>query len=324
MLVAKYLDEDPDKELSSARHRSWEENRVQALEEPENQEHIQLRTQVNNENSDININQCSHADPSVQGQDTNPRLTKSEKRDQKRQARVAKSLSKTRKNQDKITIAVREEDIERVAKIIHGNSYRSPRDDAHPLATDATIEEVIERNIGFCSSIASHNKALLESMAQTRKRRISEKDKRMSSQRAESAVDIEDVVTAILAQLDIITPMAPASTSKTPQTPRHLIGSPKARNALFRKLRDTVREDIEKYENEQRETASRCAGFWRYCGKAIFDRMSENAKEIDWRTGENLRKGAKGNGNAFNAEEEDLVNEGEDDVEQLQVELQRL
>lgn len=77
-----------------------------------------------------------------------------------------------------------------------------------------------------------------------------------------------------------------------------------------------VSEDLQKHENEQRQTCIRAGGFWRYVGRPVFDRMCEISETIDWRTGaikregEGEKDGGEGEGGEEKEEEE---GEGEGD-----------
>src|SRR6202008_4265053 len=54
-------------------------------------------------------------------------------------------------------------------------------------------------------------------------------------------------------------------------------------------LKALVKDDLEKFDNEQRETCIRAGGFWRYVGRPVFERMTQIARELDWKTGMKLK-----------------------------------
>ncbi|OQV04265.1 hypothetical protein CLAIMM_09175 [Cladophialophora immunda] len=257
-----------------------------------------------------------------------PKLTKAEARALKKAAKAAKSQVKAAKNQQKHTINVRTADVSFVAEVLHGanTSTGGHLGATHPLASDKTIEEVIARNMGFMASIEAHKKTLLSSIAQRRK---SERERRKSSiagasnhggggkkRRYSEGVhdcdteddEMEDLLVAVLVKLGVDggharssgcpanavavaangvgakkngvgagINKAPASSSQ--QTP-----------SLVAALKALVKDDLERFENEQRETCVRAGGFWRYVGRPVFERMTKIARELDWKTGVKLKE----------------------------------
>ena len=253
---------------------------------------------------------ASTIDESEQHRMGPPKLTKAEMRAIKKASKAAKSQSKAAKNQKKHTISVRAEDVSFVAKILHGE----PADvdgATHPLATDKTIEEVIARNMGFLSSNEEHKKMLLSSISQRRKseqnrRRsatafsIGGPKKRRFSERGHDNDnhdddDMEDLVVAALTNLGIDPdharsggPTAAVSASNGANAKKNGNGANKPTGcitSIITALKALVRDDLERFENEQRETYIRAGGFWRYVGRPVFERMTEIARELDWKTG---------------------------------------
>jgi hypothetical protein len=239
-----------------------------------------------------------------------PKLTKAEMRAIKKASKAAKSQSKAAKNQKKYVISVRAEDVTFVAKILHGDTADTEAA-THPLASDKTIEEVIARNMGFLSSIDEHKKMLLSSIAQRRK---SERDRRKSSSasvgpkkrrfserglEADHAEDeeMEDLLVAALVKLGVEAEHARSGGSTAASGIAHHGSSSAKKNGLganksvgglisvVTSLKALVRDDLEKFDNEQRETCIRAGGFWRYVGRPVFERMTQIARELDWKTG---------------------------------------
>ncbi|KIV93445.1 hypothetical protein PV10_04658 [Exophiala mesophila] len=235
------------------------------------------------------------------------KLTKAELRAQKKAAKMAKSTSKAAKNQAKHIVTVRSEDVDAVNRILHGEADQQTRN-THPLASDKTIEEVIARNMGFMSSIQAHKKALMNSIAQRRRSRR-EKDRRKSQRGRlsvaaedelnEEAEELETLLTAVLVKLGVGEQDVQAVRSSHVQ-----LGSAKKNNfvstngngngdaistanrlSIVANLKTLVKDDLERHENEQRETCIRAGGFWRYVGKPVFDRMTQVAEQLDWKTG---------------------------------------
>jgi hypothetical protein len=245
-----------------------------------------------------------------------PKLSKAETRAVKKAAKAAKSTTKAAKNQKKHVINVRAEDVSFVAEVLHGTAANG--DGAtHPLASDKTIEEVIARNISFLSGIDDHKRLLLSSIAQ---RRRSDRDRRKSSSAASGASnssrkrrfsertnnddsaeedEMDDLLVAALVKLGVAGEHARAETNgaagpgaicvaaKKKGTPGKdsASTSPQQIPSIIALLKALIRDDLERHENEQRETCVRAGGFWRYVGRPVFERMTAIAKELDWKTG---------------------------------------
>ncbi|KIW86194.1 hypothetical protein Z517_01589 [Fonsecaea pedrosoi CBS 271.37] len=257
------------------------------------------------------------------------KLTKAEARALKKAAKTAKSQSKAAKNQQKHVIGVRTADVSFVAEVLHGNNAGArpgaqPRA-THPLASDKTIEEVIARNMGFMSSIQEHKKALLSSIAQRRK---SERERRKSSiagisyhgaggkkRRFSEGLhdcdaeddEMEDLLVAVLVKLGVdggharstgCTANTAVATTNGVGVKKNGVGgginkapasSPQQTSSIVAALKALVKDDLERFENEQRETCVRAGGFWRYVGRPVFERMTKIAREVDWKTGVKLK-----------------------------------
>lgn len=247
------------------------------------------------------------------------KLTKAEKRALKRAAKAAKSQSKAAKNQAKYTISVKTEDVELVNTVLHGDV--TPTTETHPLAQDKSIEEVIKRNMGFVSSIEEHKKQLMASIALRRKndreRRnatlaVADNKKRRFSALSHSSYNDEDdeddetetLLTAVLTKLGIDREHVKsgggsANVKKNIGKSPSMSGTPSAsctgsrsanRQAIVGNLKTLVKDDLEKFENDHRETCIRAGGFWRYVKKPVFERMTKIAEEVDWKTGAKLKE----------------------------------
>ena len=264
------------------------------------------------ENEDDDAQTVTDTTASASDMISTSKLTKAETRAQKKAAKAAKSQSKAFKNQKKHTISVRTEDVDFVAAVLHGDSAAATQAATHPLASDKTIEEVIQRNMGFVANIAYHKKQLMASIAQ---RRRSERERRKSSsvgaagskkRRFSDMTHLDDIdddeetehlLTAILAKLGIQARAGGAdsvvgSASGKKGTPK--IGSgggvTATQGSIVASLKALVKEDLKKHENEQRETCIRAGGFWRYVGKPVFERMTKIAEGLDWKTGKKLKE----------------------------------
>lgn len=252
------------------------------------------------------------------------RPTKAEKRALKRAAKAVKSQNKAFKNQARHTISVKTQDVEFVNTVLHGEA--SPSSATHPLASDKTIEEVIQRNLGFVSHIEAHKRQLIHSIGVRRRdeRRNATPNPKDSKKRRFSAVsnnshqdedeedeETENLLIAVLMRLGIDREQIklsgsagrgntnlrkslgkyPSMSGASSTAPGNNHSSPAAhRLSLVGSLKRLVKEDLEKFENDQRETYIRAGGFWRYVGKPVFDRMTTIAGELDWKTGVKLKE----------------------------------
>lgn len=261
------------------------------------------------------------------------KLTKAETRAAKKAKKSSKSTNKALRNQSRHLASITLADVDRVASILHGDTAEHDARSAHPLASDRTIEDVINRNLAFVSSIQAHKAYLFKSVAAGRKEhkdRKRQKKKEVNGEQTEDSIEMDEVVTAIMIKLGVSPAIAAASLSNsspalgvaTRNTPGGIgrkransVASPAGTNksavAIAVKLRQAIKVDLEKHENEIHARYVRAGGFWRYVGKAVFDRMTDIARDMDVSTGERWEKKlarqecvAKG---ADNAEEDDIV-----------------
>jgi len=227
-------------------------------------------------------------------------LSTTQKRALKKEIKAEKSISKASKNQQKHTVSVRREDIEAVARAIHGDGFGAVNNDGHPLDTDKTIEQVVKRNLGFVSAIQEHRSALLRSLA--KERDLTSKNRQLQRSENESRLPdvrehMEDLVVAVLEKLGVHSE-SPTLAFNAPATNSFgTLGSGKrTKTAIVQKLSAAIAEDIENHENEQRQTYQRAAGFWRYANHEILVRLTEHAKKVNWATGEKITRKDSGCG----------------------------
>lgn len=246
-----------------------------------------------------------------------PKPTKAEQRAAKREAKDAKSRRKSLKNQSKHTgIALRGSDIEAVALVLHGEQST---DESHPLATDKCIEDVMERNRRYVTSIREHKALLLKEVGRTRKLEAERTARRARKRKERDSIssgggqlghmgadgnimdeEQEALVNAVLIKFGITTDTAGdgSVTPATPITPKRASsgGNGKATQEMamvLAQLRIAIADDLLKHENEQRQTCIRAGGFWRYVGRQVFERMMDVAERIDWKTGMQKKPGRK-------------------------------
>ena len=218
--------------------------------------------------------------------------SRAERRAFKKAVKHDRSLKKSAKNEERHTVSIRQSDIDRIAKALHGDSTDTCTGSGHPLATDKVLEEVIERNRRFVANIEEHKSYLRSSVASARRATNGpRRNHRGSTSEADATAtneDAEELVNAVLLQLGIDTTVG---SGKRRDRSGSFCSTPPAKMAtVMAKLRAAIHEDIEKHENEQRDTCIRAGGFWRYCGRPVFDRMTAVARTIDWRTGQILKK----------------------------------
>ncbi|KAK5078108.1 hypothetical protein LTR64_003487 [Lithohypha guttulata] len=270
------------------------------------------------------------------------KLSKAEARAQKKAKKSAKSQNKALRNQSRNLASVTLADVENVAKVLHGDDHDAiTSGSAHPLATDRTIEDVINRNLAFVKNIQAHKQYLFRSVAAGRKEnkeRKRLKKRADSGETTEETVEMEEVVTAIMIKLGIAASVAASSISgssptlsstpnrsttgvisasrkransslnisSSPMSNKNSPGASKTILVIVVKLRQAIKSDLEKHENEVHARYVRAGGFWRYVGKTVFERMTDVAKELDVSTGEKWDK--------KRAREEKLVDKVDDDI----------
>lgn len=258
--------------------------------------------------------ESEHVDnSSVSNASTNTAATKSSKpskadiRAAKREAKSAKSQRKSLKNQTKHVVTIKAADVERVAVTLHGEQNL---DDSHPLASDKSIEDVMNRNRKYVKYIAEHKAMLLKEVASTRRAETEAKARKARKRKDRESVSFasgdpgnqhkprtvsmdeeeEALVNAVLLNFGIaVEPTLDGSmTPATPMTPKRSSsskGTSQEKAMVLAQLRVAIAEDLQKHENEQRQTCIRAGGFWRYVGQPVFKRMMEITETIDWRTG---------------------------------------
>lgn len=195
----------------------------------------------------------------------------------------------------------------------------------HPLATDKNIEEVIARNMGFMSNIQAHKHTLLQSITQRRKADREQQRRRsaaaaISTNNCHNSnfkklrcsaggghddfdgldEETEYLLAAVLTKLGVDAARIKTGGGGASSAARRggnnknwgssAAGSGGANvnanlSAIVANLKTLVKDDLERHENELRETCIRAGGFWRWVGKPVFDRMTQIARELDWKTG---------------------------------------
>lgn len=213
------------------------------------------------------------------------RPSKAEQRAYKKAIKHEKSLKKSAKNSERYTISLRQSDIDAVTKALHGDLTGITNGTGHPLATDQNLEDVIERNLHFVANIEEHKRYLRTSLRAAQRTTKNQKKPRKSGKSTnadESSADSgsEELVRGVLLELGI-----DVSSTET-ERPDRSSTTPAAKiAAVLQKLKTAILEDLAKHENDERQTYIRAGGFWRWVGKPVFDRMTEIARLIDWRTG---------------------------------------
>lgn len=259
-----------------------------------------------------------------------PKLTKAEIRALKKAAKVAKSQSKAFKNQRRHIISVRTSDVDFVATILHGDSasqasnthpLASDKTVEEVIARNmGFMSSIQEHKKLLLSGIAARRRSEREAgrrksnapgaswNAGGKKRRFSEG---FGGDWDDEDEEMEDLLAAVLAKLGIdAVHIRSGGAGSTPNghgqgnagggaKKSHGHGANGDRPhgststnvvALVANLKALVRDDLERHENEQRETCVRAGGFWRYVGRPVFERMTEIARELDWKTGMKLKE----------------------------------
>lgn len=293
-------------------------NRIDLGEDP-----FDVRADDENDEEEVEDDSTSLSSytPSSTGTFATPskKPTKAEVRAQKKAKKSAKSQTKALKNQNRNLASITSADVERVAQVLHGDEADIIHDgSAHPLVTDKTIEDVINRNLNFVKNIQVHKQYLFRSVAAGRKEtkeRKRLKKRESKGETMEDTVEMEEVVSAIMIQLGVspcvvsassgsgissmgapfrtnnaITPGRKRASSALAISPSPSAFSNKSVMAVVTKLRAAIKTDLEKHENEVHARYVRAGGFWRYVGKTVFERMTEIAAELDVGSGERWEK----------------------------------
>lgn len=252
------------------------------------------------------------------------------------QARKDKrSAKKARHSQrNRVGSLITSSDVEHIAAVIHGESHDESSSSppwTHPLTSDKTIDDVIERNFSLVSKMQAHKIDLCEKARSGGKENKEQKRvKRAGGDDvggAEMTVDVNEVVSAIMLKLGVssihvkaslpsnnssndisskshdafintppssqnrkrsttatatLHPFLSSVSSTMPHsTPTSTANSSDTSKAILNttlRLRASITHDLASHENEVHATAARAAGFWRYVGKVVFQRMAERAE----------------------------------------------
>lgn len=188
--------------------------------------------------------------------------SKAEQRAYRKAIKHEKSLKKSAKNSERHTLSVRQSDIDSVTKALHGNLTDTSTGAGHPLATDQDLEDVIERNRRFVANIQEHKVYLRTSIRSARRATNSQRKSRKRGKTAEADETTtqhgsEELVNGVLLELGINMSSNP---SERPDRLDSFCSTPPARiSTVAQKLRTAIHEDLEKHENEQRQTCIRAA-----------------------------------------------------------------
>ena len=134
-----------------------------------------------------------------------------------------------------------------------------------------TKNDIIDANITFRSATTDYSS--IRSVIASRKRKTACKDQVSKSN--SSTVD-DAKVTAALQRLGISNEISSNGS--------------KACKSLLGRLRHAVHVDLVIFENEERETMMRMAGYWRYVSRRTYNAMVRNNQLWDWATGAKLEE----------------------------------
>jgi len=151
-------------------------------------------------------------------------------------------------------LEIRARDVERIGEILH---------------PEQPLDEEFERNLLMDKSIESnvyYNPAT--SSREDRQIFISQ-DRRGKAELKITDAEIERIMTELKVH-DMY----------------HVKG--KKERALVGRLRDKIVEDLKHEHGEARETMMRKAGFWRWASRKAYNRLAENGRIWDWKSGEDL------------------------------------
>jgi hypothetical protein len=152
-------------------------------------------------------------------------------------------------------LEIRAKDVERIGKILH---------------PEEPVDEEFERGLLVDKSI-EENVYYHPQTSNTREERqiFISKDRRGKAEFKVTAAEIERIMIEL----------------KVHDMP-HVKG--KKERALVGRLRDKIVEDLEHEHGEARETMMRKAGFWRWASRKAYNRLVEDGRIWDWKSGEAL------------------------------------
>jgi hypothetical protein len=110
--------------------------------------------------------------------------------------------------------------------------------------------------------------------------------------------ELEDVVVAVLTKLGVKPAHLKAGNGESAKkkgatvttTPTNALTTTPCPTLIVANLKAVVKDDLARHENDQREMCIRAGGFWRYVGRPVFERMTQIARELDWKTGMKLKE----------------------------------
>lgn len=219
----------------------------------------------------------------------------SERRAFKKTMKDKKNQEKAFKNQQKFTSSVTQAQIDRAARVIHGDQYNVDGIGGHPRTETDDDAGIFNRDDAFNPAIKDHVSWLHRQVKMSRTRNGKRGVNALRRQQYEDELkgipvknrDIEELVSGILARLGIHGDKGPHArpTHAHSLAPR----SNKQNGGFILQLRKEIAADIEKSENEARARQQRMEGYWRYVNETVTDRLANNAQLVDRATGMRIK-----------------------------------
>jgi hypothetical protein len=224
-------------------------------------------------------------------------MSPSERRALKRTMKGKRSQEKAFRNQQRFALYVSQTHVDQVAKAIHGATYNVGRIGGHPVAHEKDVHAIFERHDAYNAAIKDH-RTWLKGQVRESRTRSGKKGKEAGDRQYQEdekrgllveKQDVEELVTAILAQLGISDRSETSSAMTYTESPI-ANRSKKQKATTLLQLRKEIAADIEKSENDRRATQQRMEGYWRYVNGTVTNRLAENAQSVDRATGVKLKR----------------------------------
>lgn len=216
--------------------------------------------------AELKDDEISWNDSSTMNDDETDKRMRLETPDEKK---AAKTERKTAKNQARFNI-ITEADLRRVEEALHPERIpladkTSEVQNSQGLGNNTTIEDNITFN--------THTFKYTSLRPNIYQKKIAKNNGTLRNLAATTPQQEDNLMQSFLLQLGI-------SCNSS--------GSTRERKTLVMKLRTSITDDLRAYENEQKETMQRMAGYWRYANRNTYNCMVQQNEIWDWATGEKL------------------------------------
>ena len=231
---------------------------------------------------------------SVKDQDTAPpSLCTPNLKGAKREQKLKKAERKMAKSQSRVKVIATEE-ISRIADVIHPrppDGTLNAKSDFRRNSDDLLDSKLVADNIAYVSATSEHHNSRIRHDYGAKKAAKSKPTPPPQTPTTPGPSGSDDESVGILGRLGV--KLVVLATSKE-------------RKGLIAKLQDAVCVDLAVVDNEDRDTMTREAGYFRYVNRRTYNAMIRNNQIWDWVSGRKLEEVD---------EEDDTEESGQDSVE---------